>query len=271
MMVRIRDFLAKFTNTLSLAVAEAIVGIFLLISPPDLAIGILWLCGVLLVADAVVRCITYFKEPIAEAKRGHKFASGIFFLVCGLFLLFNYRFVVDIFPVLAALYAMIVMISVFLKLELVVTGVREKNATWYVMAVSFLFSLIAMMILYGSRFPFIAAGIFLLLAAVTDALYELNAIGKLRLPALSELKDMVTGKIARSSKKDIAAAAEMPGAEQVTNTEAAADPAPAASSEGDKSVPDQTQDPADSIVTEPIDPADEDMSWAHVPQLEMPD
>ncbi len=270
MLNHIRNLLQKFHHLLTLAIIEVALGIFLLISPSGLAVGLLWVIGLLLLADGVVRCITYFKDPIEEAQKGYKLASGSFLLIAGLFFLFNYKFVVDIFPVLAALYGLVTIVLFFLKLEIMVNRIRQKKVNWYILAASLLFVFIAMIVFYSSAVPFIGAGILLILAGGLDGLCYFGDKGKVAVPTLKEL----TGNVVSLFKKGEKKAEETAPVQDAPVS--AFDPAPVFK-------PVQESDPfagmaaeteegeAEAAEDEKVDPADEDLSWAKHPQIDFPD
>ena len=56
MLSKIREVFPKIMNTLTLGIIELVVGIFLLISPPGLAVGILVAVGIVLLVNGVFRC-----------------------------------------------------------------------------------------------------------------------------------------------------------------------------------------------------------------------
>ena len=201
MLSKIREVFPKIMNTLTLGIIELVVGIFLLISPPGLAVGILVAVGIVLLVNGVFRCIAYFREPVSEAQKSHKLMSGLLVVTCGLFFLFNSSFVVGIFPALAALYGILVMMSVFLKVEMLVSLVREKSYTWYIMTCSLFFSFLAMMILFGSPVPFVGTGILLIVVAAIDAVLFLNEKGKISVPTLKVLFQLIASRITAGRSK----------------------------------------------------------------------
>lgn len=275
MLQKIRHFVSRFLNSLTMAVLEFIIGLFLMISPSGLAVGIFLVTGILLLADGVVRCIAYFMDPIEDAKMAHKLTTGLFLIVSGIFMLFNYKFVVGVFPAIAALYAILAMLSVFLKTEVTVTLIREKKHVWYIMVCSLVFSFIAMMILFGKQASFVAAGIMLFIAAIIDLVFFLNEKGKIALPTLQDAFSMIASSISRKSEKKTI---EPPvHAEPVTpphefKPEEATPSAPDSSAAPEASdAPVNPAAPESQGEQEQIDPADEDMSWANVPQIQMPE
>jgi len=274
MLSKINQIFSKYVNTLALGIIELVIGIFLLITPPGLAVAILIATGVLLLADGLIRCIMYFREPVADAKKSHKLMSGLFILTCGVFFLFNSSFVVGIFPALAAMYGILVMMSVFLKIEMLVTLVREKQYTWYIMTCSLLFSFLAMMILFGSPVPFIGTGILLIVAAVIDTIFFLNEKGKISVPTLKALISAVVSRISsRSRKPDPSSAGFQPPQPSETKVDPVpAQQVPVPEDNGSAAQTDPVESPMPQQSPDAgIDPADEDMSWANVPQLKMPE
>lgn len=275
MVSKIRQLFSKIMNMLLLAILEIIIGLFMLISPSGLAIGLLIVVGGLLVANGVVRCIAYFKEPVQESQKTLKFASGLFLVVSGLFFLFNFSFVVGIFPVLAALYGLLAMLSVFLKTEMIISMIRQKNYIWYVMACSLLFSLFAMIVLYGSKVPFVGAAILFFFAAALDVVYYLHDQKKISLPTFKALIHSITTRIFKKSK-DITNPVPVEQNKQETTVDsvksqdhdAVISPEPSAQEHSDTASSANVQP---EKTNEEVDPADEDLSWANVPQLKMPE
>ena len=289
MLLKIRQTIAKFEHAMSLAVFELLLGLFMLINPSVMALVILCVLGVLFLGDGLVRCISYFRETPEEAKKEHKLASGLFFLIVGLFFLFNYRFVVNIFPVVAVLYGIFAMALVFLKTEWLVNSLREKSTIWYVVALSLVFSFIAMLVLYTSRLPFIGSGILLVLSAVLDAVYYFDQKGKISLPSFSTLIHNIRNGFKQSSQKAAEVKTETAAAHtdgevkesfyaqshpveddgKAENTTPPSEPSFESAADHPAQPVEDTQ-PAEESEDTAVDPADEDMSWANVPQLEMP-
>ncbi|MBR1708186.1 MAG: DUF308 domain-containing protein [Clostridia bacterium] len=261
MLERIDNVISKVRNLLGFAILECLIGLFLLISPSGMAQVILSLCGLVLLIFGVLKCLSYFKqEPVAELSQKHPLAFGLFLLISGFFFLFNHRFIVGIFPVLAALYGLIAMMFVFLKIERLVTDFRIKSSIWYMTAGSLLFTFIVMLVLYTAKLPFISSGILLLMTGIIDLVTHLQKRGKIILPEFSPLIARIRNNARHSSES----------AQHADNisTGAPSQIAPAgeeniARSNANISVPSDEQASASS------DPADEDMSWAAVPQLDM--
>ena len=273
MLSKIREVFPKIMNTLTLGIIELVVGIFLLISPPGLAVGILVAVGIVLLVNGVFRCIAYFREPVSEAQKSHKLMSGLLVVTCGLFFLFNSSFVVGIFPALAALYGILVMMSVFLKVEMLVSLVREKSYTWYIMTCSLFFSFMAMMILFGSPVPFVGTGILLIVVAAIDAVLFMNEKGKISVPTLKVLFQLIASRITAGRSKTETPVVTNP-TEQPAEMPPVETPQKEAPASGHEEPAEQTATAETAPGEQPSegkDPADEDMSWANVPQLEMPE
>ena len=261
MLERIDNVISKVRNLLGFAILECLIGLFLLISPSGMAQVILSFCGLILLIFGVLKCLSYFKqEPVAEPSQKHPLAFGLFLLISGFFFLFNHGFIVGIFPVLAALYGLIAMMFVFLKIERLVTDFRIKSSIWYMTAGSLLFTFIAMLVLYTAKFPFICSGILLLVTGIIDLVTHLHIRKKITLPEFSTLVARIRNSTQRTSESaqhadnissDTSAQIVPSGEDNIAH--------------GDANV----SVPSDEQASASADPADEDLSWAAVPQLDM--
>jgi len=98
------QFFRRHRSSLTLALAELIVGILLLISPTGFTRGILMVSGALLAVLGLWSVIRYFRTEAAAAAREQTLARGLAMLLIGLFALLQADWLLGIFPVLTVLY-----------------------------------------------------------------------------------------------------------------------------------------------------------------------
>ena len=87
----------------------------------------------------------------------------------------NQHWLVQIMGTLTTLYAIIVLVSAFMKLQIAVDAFRGSRPFWYLMAISTISALIIAALLFFHPFPetatWIVAGIALIAVAVLDGAY----------------------------------------------------------------------------------------------------
>ena len=129
------------------------------------------------------------------------------------------------------------------------------------------------MILFGSPVPFVGTGILLIVVAAIDAVLFLNEKGKISVPTLKVLFQLIASRITAGRSKTETPVVTNP-TEQPAEMPPVETPQKEAPASGHEEPAEQTATAETAPGEQPSegkDPADEDMSWANVPQLEMPE
>lgn len=170
-----KEWFRKISVSLGLAVCEMLLGITLLANPAGLASMVIIIAGILLIAAGALNVFRYLRLSREEATQTWHLAHGAGFLAAGLIAVCNQHWLVQIMGTLTTLYAILVLVSAFMKLQIAVDAFRGSRPFWYLMAVSTICAFIIAALLFFHPFPetvtWIVAGIALIAVAVLDGAY----------------------------------------------------------------------------------------------------
>ncbi len=170
-----KDWIKKISVTLALAILELLLGILLLCNPVGLSSIVIVAAGLLLILVGACHLYGYIRLSREEAARTWKLASGAGILTIGITAIANQHWMVQILGTLTALYAILVLASACMKLQIAVDAVRCSRKCWYLMAVSFLLSTVLAVLLLLNPFAenviWVFTGIALIVIAVLDGVY----------------------------------------------------------------------------------------------------
>lgn len=161
----------KITGIIA-CLAEALIGILLLINPFGFTSTIIIAIGILLLLGGIAMIIRYFRTPIGRTVIEHSLAVGLICVIAGLFCVFNYKWFIVIFPVLTVLYGIVNLIIGLFKIQFTVDAIR-LNARWGWAALSAFVTLAFAVIIILNPFSSTVAlwmfvGITLIVEAVID-------------------------------------------------------------------------------------------------------
>lgn len=175
-----KDWIRKISVTLALAVLELALGILILCNPVGLSSMIIVTAGILLALIGAYHLYQYIRLSREEAAKTWKLASGTGSLVLGITAIANHHWMVQILGTLTALYAVLVLVFAFMKLQIAVDAARCSRKCWYLMAVSVLLSAVLAVLLllnpFAENVVWVFTGIALIVIAVLDGVYF--ALGK---------------------------------------------------------------------------------------------
>ncbi|MGX8705812.1 MAG: DUF308 domain-containing protein [bacterium] len=170
-----KEWINKISVSFGLAVCELLLGIALLANPAGLVSMVIIISGVLLIAAGALNVFHYLRLSREEATQTWHLAHGAGFLAAGLIAVCNQHWLVQIMGTLTTLYALVVLVSSFMKLQIAVDAFRGSRPFWYLMAVSTICAIIIAALLFFHPLPetatWIVAGIALILTAVLDGAY----------------------------------------------------------------------------------------------------
>lgn len=166
--------LAKFSKTI-LALCELVLGIILLINPRGFTGAIIVILGALLFSFGIIYILRYFKAQPEEAAKEQNLTQGLLAMLFGLFCAFKSEWFFLAFPLLTALYGLIMLIAGVAKVQWTVDLLRLKSKKWFWAGIGAALTLICAVITLCNPFRTTAAlwifiGITLIAEAVTDML-----------------------------------------------------------------------------------------------------
>lgn len=168
-------WLNKISISLGLAVCELLLGIALLANPAGLASLVIVIAGMLLIVAGVLNVFRYLRLSREEATQTWHLAHGAGFLAAGLIAICNQHWLVQVMGTLTTLYAIIVLVSAFMKLQIAVDAFRGNRPFWHLMAISTVCALVVTALMFFHPFPeqatWIVSGIVLIAFTILDGAY----------------------------------------------------------------------------------------------------
>ena len=178
--------LKQHANSIILCLFEILVGILLLIDPEKFTSAIIMAFGVILVLIGEICGIGYFRLDAAQAAASQSLFKGLFALIAGIFCVTRCDWFIAMFPILAILYGVAVLIAGLMKIQWTVDIIRLKLGKWWGLpALSAVISLICSIIILKNPFGavyilWIFTGVSLIVEAVLDisALFVISSISR---------------------------------------------------------------------------------------------
>ncbi len=171
-----KALMRKISYSLAIAIAEAALGVLLLVSPAGLTSALLAALAVVLIAAGALSIFNYIRLPKEDSAKTWKLSAGAACICCGVSALLNRGWLVEIFGVLTTVYGATVAAIAFLKLQMAVDALRGGRRFWYLMAVSFALSAVIATLMFlnpfsSERAAWIFMGVSLILVAALDVSY----------------------------------------------------------------------------------------------------
>ena len=160
-------------SSLLVCIAEAVIGVLLLINPVGFTSGIIIALGVVLTILGIYNVIQYFRNEIEMAVQGDGLSRGILFILVGLFCIFRSRWFVITFPVLTMLYGVITLVAGVGKIQMAVDLMRLQLRHWYIALINALLTIVFALLIVFNPFETTAIlwtfiGVALLIEALLD-------------------------------------------------------------------------------------------------------
>ena len=166
-------FLKKNGSTIVAGLVELLIGILLFVDPAGFTAGILKVVGVILLLCGVVCLIRYFRTEPVQAALEQNFSKGLVMILLGVILALQTELVMGIFPLLAQLYGIAILVIGLVKLQQGVDLLRLKARFWFLAGINALLAVVFSAIILGNPFAstivlWRVAAISLILEAVLD-------------------------------------------------------------------------------------------------------
>lgn len=160
-------------SSLFMSIIEIILGVLLLIKPVEFTSGIIVGFGVVMIAMGLFQIIKYFRTPAAEASEKGLLTKGLLFVVLGVFCVLKSGWIISTFPVITALYGVLIFVTGISKLQQSVDMIRIKQKFWFIALISAVVTLAISVIVILNPFTSTVVlwrfiGITLILQAVID-------------------------------------------------------------------------------------------------------
>lgn len=162
----------NFGNIITLT-GELLIGIILLIKPVGFTKTIIISIGLILTILGSINIIKYFKSDVFDAIKEQTLANGLIYLAIGLFCVLNSNWFIVTFPVLTALYGIIIFLISLRKVQWTVDSIRLKRKSWFIIGINALLSIIFAIVVIKNPFTTTAVlwqfmGAMLIVAAIFD-------------------------------------------------------------------------------------------------------
>ncbi|MCM1164757.1 MAG: DUF308 domain-containing protein [Lachnospiraceae bacterium] len=160
-------------GTVILCVAELVIGVLLLINPVGFTSWIIRLVGIALLVNGLISVIRYFGTEAAEAARQRLLMQGLILLLGGGFCVIDPNWLIAVFPVIALLYGVAILVAGLGKVQMTVDMIRLKVNKWFLSAISALVSIACAAVIITNPFAstvalWMFAGISLIAEAIFD-------------------------------------------------------------------------------------------------------
>ncbi len=167
------QFIKRHANSILLCLFEILVGILLLINPAKFTVSIVTAFGVVLIVVGLISLVEYFRMGPVEAASSQSMFKGLLALVAGFFCAARAEWFIAVFPVLAILYGLAVLVAGLVKIQWATDLIRLKLGRWVLPAVSAVISLICSIVILSNPFGaamalWIFTGVSLIVEAVLD-------------------------------------------------------------------------------------------------------
>lgn len=165
-------FIKKNGIAIVAGLVELLIGILLFVDPEGFTSGILMAVGVILLLCGVVCLIRYFRTEPVRAALEQNFSKGLIMILLGGIFALRTEQVMDIFPLLAQLYGIAILIVGVVKLQQGVDLLRLKARFWFLASINALLAIVFGAAILSNFFSFIdlwqLAAISLIVEAVLD-------------------------------------------------------------------------------------------------------
>lgn len=166
-------FVKKNGSVIVAGLVELLIGILLFIDPAGFTSGILKVVGGILLICGVFCLIRYFGAEPVQAALEQNFSKGLIMILLGCILTLQTEQVMGLFPLLAQLYGIAILIVGIVKLQQGVDLLRLKVRFWFLASVNALLAIVFAAVILSNPFTstivlWRVAAISLIVEAVLD-------------------------------------------------------------------------------------------------------
>ena len=167
--------LDRNTGNLIMCIAEAVIGILLLINPIGFTSGIIVVLGFVLTLLGLKELVSYFKKDPDTAAEGSGLAKGLLCAVLGIFCMFKSEWFIVTFPILTVFYGVLTLVGGISKIQWAVDLFRRKQKYGYIEVIGAVLTILFAILILTNPFASTAIlwtfiGISLIAEAIIDIL-----------------------------------------------------------------------------------------------------
>ena len=145
-------FIKKNGSAVVAGLVELLIGILLFVDPEGFTSGILTAVGAVLLLCGVVCLIRYFRTEPVRAALEQNFSKGLIMILLGVILALQTQQVMALFPLLAQLYGIAILIVGVVKLQQGVDLLRLKARYWFLAGINALLAIVFGAVILGNPF-----------------------------------------------------------------------------------------------------------------------
>ena len=166
--------LKRNLSSVTMSLAEIVIGILLLVNPIGFTSGIIIAFGIVLMIMGISKTIKYFLTEPEEAAVSQIFMKGLLMLLSGAFCAFNSHRFIATFPVLTLVYGVVILVTGITKLQWTVDIIRMKRSKWLWMAISAAISIVCGITVIANPFSTTAVlWMFIGITLIVDAVFDM--------------------------------------------------------------------------------------------------
>ncbi len=175
--MNMKKILNGCNGSILLSVLEILVGILLLIDPLGFTAGIIKGAGVLAILAGLVESVRYFlAAPQIGAQRQSLF-RGLVSVLLGVTAIVKYEWFINAFPLLTALYALVMLVVAAYRLQKMADMIRMKEKRWYMPGIAAALAAILATVILLNPFGAVAAvWTFAALSLIVEAVVDLVTV-----------------------------------------------------------------------------------------------
>ena len=168
--------IGRNTGNLIMCIAEADIGILLLVNPIGFTFGIIMALGVVLTLMVSKSLAGYFKADAKTAAEGSGLAKGLLPAVSGIFCMFKAEWFIITFPILTVFYGVLTLVGGISKIQWAVDMYRQKQKYWYIEVLGAVLTILFAILILTN--PFASTAIlwtFIGISLITEAIIDILA------------------------------------------------------------------------------------------------
>lgn len=156
-----------------MALCQIVIAVLLLVNPERFTTMIIIAGGILLAVIGILAIVDYLRDNPVQAATKQNLAKGLLALIVGCFAILRSSAVSALFPALAILYGLMMLMTALMRIQWAVDFFRMHRPNWWVMGIGALVTLLFSIVILLNPFPAVNimwgfVAITLLMSAASD-------------------------------------------------------------------------------------------------------